>query len=192
MKKLLGLLVILIIGFTSCEGRKTQGQALSEDIEDFKNEVKIEKVIYKPANYVEREVDTLLYNGYRVKIKTYSDMDNTVLFTEIKGTVNYQTYYRNFKFDILVEKDGKRIYNEHFDKNKINTLLEFNSATEPNNKDFDKLGILKSIEIDDNLSFPDRIKIDIMYAVPETDRTSLYSLFINKKGIVNVDRIENN
>ena len=48
MKKILGLLVVLVVGFTSCEGRKTQSQALSEDIEDFKKNITIEVDVYHP------------------------------------------------------------------------------------------------------------------------------------------------
>lgn len=194
MKKLLGLFLLLIIAFTSCEGRKTQSQALSEDIEEFKKEVTLEIAVYKPENYMEREVDTLLHNGYRVKIKTYSDMDNTVLFTKIKDTINYQTHYRNFKFDIQVEKDGKLLYNESFDKKKAHSLFRDYTPTKSINKDtdFDKLAILKSIEVSGNSSFSDRIKIDILYAIPETDKMTLHSLSIDNKGLLEVKRIETN
>ncbi len=189
MKKLLCLLAILIIGFTSCEGRKTQRQALSEDIEAFKKEVEVEKIVYEPEAYMQREVDTLLYNGYRVKIKTYSDMDNAVLFTKIKDTINYQTYYRNFGFDILIEKNGKRIFNQYFNKEKVNSLFKFDTIKDYN---FVELGVLKSIEINDDLSFSDRIKIEVMYAIPETDKTSLHSLSIDNKGTLKVEHIETN
>jgi hypothetical protein len=194
MKNLLGLFLILVIALTSCEGRKTQSQALSEDIEEFKKEITFEVAIYKPETYMEREVDTLLHNGYSVKIKTYADMDNTVLFTKIKDTINYQTHYRNFKFDILVEKDGQSIYQAHFDKKKINTLLEFDSETKSSNTnhDFENLGILKSIDVNNELPLSDSVKIDIMYAVPETDKMALHSLSIDNKGLLKVERVEIN
>ncbi len=105
MRNLLGLLLIFVIGLMSCEGRKTQKQALSEGIEVFKKEASLEVDLYQPETYAEREVDTLLSNGYRIKIKTSTDMENNVLFTKIKDTVNYQTYYRNYKFKISVEKE---------------------------------------------------------------------------------------
>ena len=35
MRKLFGLFIVLIFAFTSCEGSKTQSQALSEDIKFF-------------------------------------------------------------------------------------------------------------------------------------------------------------
>ena len=53
----------MIIAFTSCEGRKTKNQALSEDIEEFKKTVTVEVPVYEPESYMEREIDTLLHNG---------------------------------------------------------------------------------------------------------------------------------
>ena len=107
MRIFLGILLITVLGFTSCEGRISKTQALEKDIKEFQDSVSIQVDVYKPKNYLEREVDTTLSNGFRVKIKTYTDMDNNVLFTKIKDTINYQKYYRNFKFEILVEKSGK-------------------------------------------------------------------------------------
>ena len=127
MKHLLGLLLLLAIGFTSCEGRKTQHQALSDSIEDFKKKVNFETNVYIPETYFEHEVDTLMGNGFRVKIKTYTDMTNSVRFSKIKDTINYQTYYRNFKFEVSVTKDEKLIYNESFDKQKVNEAFNYNA-----------------------------------------------------------------
>ena len=194
MRKLLGIFITLIIAFTSCEGRTTQSQALLEDIKVFKESVDISIDIFEPETYLERETDTILSNGYHIKIKTYADMDHSVLFTKIKDTVNYQTYYRNFKFDILVEKDGKTIYNNQFDKQKINKLFRFDSATKSNidDYDFDKLGVLKSVQLKDSMESSKGITIEVLYAIPETDRYSLHTLLIDKNGTLDITReIEN-
>ena len=148
----------------------------------------VEIPVYEPESYMEREVDTLLHNGYRVKIKTFTDMENTVLFTKIKDTINYQTYYRNYKFNILVEKDGKRIYSDYFDKQRINQLFKYNASTISELKDFDQLGILKSIELNKDLTHSEHIEIDIMYAIPNTDRVSLHTISINDEGIMSIER----
>ncbi len=191
MKLLLRTAIAAIcIVFINCEGRTTQSHALAEDIEEFNKKATIEVDVYKPEAYVEREVDTLLNNGYRVNIKTYSDMENTVLFTKIKDTINYQTHYRNYKFDILIEKDGKLIYNESFNKQRINQLLKFSTKTKSN--DFEELGILKSINLNRNSPLLDVIKIDVMYEIPETDKRSLYTLVINAEGVLKVKKRSEN
>lgn len=188
MKHLLGILFILLIGFTSCGDRKTQGQALAESIEEFKKTVNFETKVYIPETYTEREVDTLMSNGFRVKIKTYTDMTNAVHFSKIKDTINYQTYYRNFKFDISVTKDDKLIYNESFDKQKVNKALNYNSklAAGSDLHNFDALAVLKSIEVNDDPTYTNMVLIDLMYAIPESDRYASHRLFINNKGKSNV------
>lgn len=193
MKYLLGILLIIILGFTSCEGRVTKNQALAEDIEEFKTTVSVQVDIYKPENYTERQVDTTLSNGFRVKIKAYTDMDNSVLFTKIKDTINYQTYYRNFKFDILVEKDSKIIYNESFDKQKANKAFKFNPNLVKGSElyNFDKLAILNAIQVNDDPSYTNTVAIDVAYAIPETDKVSYHKILINDKGKANFIQTEN-
>ncbi|WP_422104316.1 hypothetical protein [Winogradskyella sp.] len=188
MRNFAFILLLLVLAVTSCEGRKTQSQALKEAIEDFKKTVTVEIPVYQPESYMEREVDTLLHNGYRVKIKTYTDMDHAVLFTKIKDTINYQTYYRNFKFHILIEKNGKRIFNTHFDKTRINSLLEYKDSPISELRDFDKLSVLKSIELNKDLPNSEYVEIDIMYAIPNTDKVALHTISINEKGLMNIKR----
>lgn len=194
MRNFLGLLFILTIGFTSCEGRKTQNQALIESVAEFNKMASFEINEYYPETYVEREVDTLLSNGYRVKIKMYSDMDNSVLFTKIKDTINYQTYYRNFKFDIIVLKDNQEIYNNSFDKQKANEAFNYKSnlASDSNLYNFDKLAVLKSIQVNDNPSYTNLVLIDVMYAIPESDNYASHRLFIDNKGKLNIVQVEVN
>lgn len=192
MKHILALVLLLAIAFTSCEGRKTQSQALSESIEEFKKTVNFETNVYIPETYMEQEVDTLMSNGFHVKIKTYADMSSAVRFSKIKDTINYQTHYRNFKFDISVTKDDKEIYNESFDKQKVNKAFNYNtnltSGSDLHN--FDTLAVLKSINVNDDPSYTNMVLIDIMYAIPESDRFASHRLFIDNKGKSNIVQVE--
>lgn len=192
MRNILGLLLFIVLAFTGCEGRITKNQALAKDIEEFNKTVSIQIDVYKPESYTERQVDTTLSNGFRVKIKAYTDMDNSVLFTKIKDTINYQTYYRNFKFDILVEKDNKIIYNKSFDKQKANTAFNFkaNLLKESELYNFNKLAILNTIQVDDDPSYTNTVAIDVMYAIPETDKVSHHKILINDKGKANFIQTE--
>ncbi|WP_458626923.1 hypothetical protein [Winogradskyella sp. PC D3.3] len=189
MKHLLGLIVLaVVIGFTSCEGRTTKRQALLKSIEEFKKTVSFETNVYIPKTYTEREVDTLMSNGYHVKIKTYSDMANSVLFSKIKDTINQQTHYRNFNFDIRVEKEGQLIYEEHYDKLKANKVLGYSENFHPDSPlyNFDKLAILKSIQVNEEPSVKNKVLIDIMFAIPETNRTATHTLYINADGTMHM------
>ena len=192
MRHLLGLLLLLTVAFTSCEGRKTQRQALSESIEEFKKTVHFETKVYIPETYLEQEVDTLMSNGFRVKIKTYSDMSNAVRFSKIKDTINYQTHYRNFKFDVSVIKDNEEIYNETFNKEKVNEAFNYhkNLVSGSDLYNFDTLAVLKSIHVNDDPTYTNMVLINITYAIPESERSSSHTLFIDDKGKSNIVQIQ--
>lgn len=194
MKNLLGLLIILIIAFTSCEGKKTKSQALSESIEEFKKTVNFETNVYIPESFMEREVDTTLSNGFHVKIKTYSDMSNAVRFSKIIDTINYQTHYRNFKFEVIVSKNDKEIYNKSFDKKKINKAFNYSNKLMSGSDlyNFDTLAVLESINVNDDPSYTNMVIIDIVYAIPESDKYALHRLFIDERGKSNIVQTEVN
>jgi len=192
MKNYLIFLIIIAIGFTGCNNKKSKSQALSESVKEFKKTVNLETNVYIPEAYFEHEVDTLISNGYRVKIKTYTDMSNSVLFSKIKDTINYQTYYRNFKFDITVSKNEKVIYQENFNKEKANKAFNYNPNLVEGSDlyNFDKLAILKSIQVNDDPTYKNMIAIDILYAIPESNKSASHTLFINSKGKSNIVQIE--
>jgi len=192
MKHLLAILTLCSIALMSCEGRKTQQQALFESIEEFKKTVSFEKHVYIPESYMEQEVDTLMSNGFRVKIKTYTDMTNAVHFSKIKDTINYQTYYRNFKFDVSVTKDEQEIYNESFDKQRVNKAFNYNTNLIAGSDlyQFNTLAVLKSIQVNDDPAYTNRVAIDILYSIPETDKLTSHMLFIDKKGKSNIIQVE--
>lgn len=192
MKKVFGLLLLLIIGFTSCEGRRNSSQALSESIEEFRKTATIEVDVFVPETYLEQEVDTILSNGYRVRIKTFIDEDNNVLFSKIKDTINYQTYYRNYKFNISVIKNGKLIYNETFNKKRVNKDFNYNEALKSDAllADFYKLAVLKSIQVNHDPSLKNKVGIDILYSIPESERYASHTLLIDEKGKSNIINVE--
>lgn len=192
MKHVFGILVLLVICFTSCDNRKTAQQSLAESIEEFKKKVDFETNVYIPETYLEREVDTLLSNDFRVTIKTYSDMMNSVRFSKIKDTINHQTHYRNFKFDITVTRNKEVLYNESFNKQMVNDEFQF-KANLPHDSslyNFDTLAVLKSIQVNQESSASDSVAIDIMYGIPETDRYALYRLNIDEDGQSNIVQVE--
>ena len=55
--------------------------------------------------------------------------------------------------------------------------------------DFDKFGVLESINLVDNIPQPNIIEIDILYTIPETERVSLHKLFIDENGLYEFKRI---
>ena len=184
MKNLLGLFLIIAVISTSCDGRKSQSEALTESIKEFSKKVTLQKDVYKPNDYIERQTDTLLSNGFRVKIKAYTDLNNSVVFTHIKDTINYNTYYRNFKIDISVSKNNKVIFNESIDKQKAIKFFNYKSTLLLDSEfyNFDKLAVLKSVEVNADPVNTNVVAIEFLYAIPESERFAYHTLIIDETG----------
>ncbi|MBT8244611.1 MAG: hypothetical protein HKP48_07600 [Winogradskyella sp.] len=169
MKYFLYILLALTITFTSCDGRKSQHKFLTESVENYNKRNEIIITNYIPEVYLEREVDTTLSNGFKVKIITKANMSDSVILFEEKNNIKYSTNYRQFKFSIDVENNEQQIYSKTFDKEKvieaISRLDNFEAKALP--KDFDKLSVLKSIQLNEELSIEkNSVYIDIAYAIP--------------------------
>lgn len=186
MKNVLFLLAIVFLVFVGCDGKDRVHLTNSEILKEHKLlDSFSEKVKYIPEQYSEVVTDSLYDNGFRVKIKMYTDLDRDVLFTKTEESITYKEHYRNFKFDILIEKNNSIIYQKSFDKDIINKELAVFSNNIPKSSlyfNFGKLAVLKYIEVDYEPSLKNMIIINFMYAIPNTDRYSTHSLIVNDKG----------
>ncbi|HAB27647.1 MAG: hypothetical protein CMP05_10965 [Xanthomarina sp.] len=134
MKQFIFLLVIATIGIVSisCNGRdrvfKTNTEVLIENklLDSFS-----ENITYVPETYTEVATDTILYNGFHVKLKTYTIMDKHIVNEFKQDSIVYKKYYREFVTDVIVTKNDKEIFNERIDKefiHKHNNNLQLNKA----------------------------------------------------------------
>lgn len=134
MKQFIFLLVIATIGIVSisCDGRdrvfKTNTEVLIENklLDSFS-----ENITYFPETYTEVATDTILYNGFHVKLKTYTIMDKHIVNEFKQDSIVYKKYYREFVTDVIVTKNDKEIFNERIDKefiHKHNNNLQLNKA----------------------------------------------------------------
>jgi hypothetical protein len=182
MKKILGLLIILIVGFTSCEGRKTQRQALSEDIEEFKKDTIFEEVSYTPKNYNEVIIDTLLTNGFKVKIKIFSDMDNSALLEEVKkGNTFYKKYYREHVSQLEIFYNNKLLVSK-----KINKSLFKNKKED----DFWNKAILGAVTINELRSLENELTLNIYYCIPESEICKDFVMVYDEKGKYTIEELQ--
>jgi len=117
MKKLLLLITFTCIAFYSCDGRdranKTNTEVLVEHklLDSFS-----EKIEYIPKNYSEVVIDSVLSNGYSVKTKFYTDMENSISNKELTNSITSKTVYREFIAEIKVKLKDKSIFNQTIDK----------------------------------------------------------------------------
>ena len=116
--------LIALAVFTGCDGRQSSYQALKQDITDFKKEIKFEVTEYIPSAYFESRVDTILDSGYRLSIKTTADPSDEIVVTTIRDTINYQSHYKHFIFNVELYDSDKLLVSEKFTKQRINALLK--------------------------------------------------------------------
>ncbi|ARV08711.1 hypothetical protein BTO05_03310 [Winogradskyella sp. PC-19] len=188
MKNYIYIFFVLVLGFVSCDGRTSSSKALSESIEDFKAQTSLKELHFIPETAIQKTVDSTLSNGFRVKLKVVTDLDNSVKISSQKDTVNHITTYRNFKFSILVEKEGKLIFSDSFDKSKVNKLLGFSDDLKANEPfyDFHKKSVLKYIELYDKPSLETEVLINIGYAIPQSRLYSEQTLRIKEDGTLDI------
>ena len=132
MRKLIILMIFIGIASASCDGRdrvyKSNVVILKEGklLGSFS-----ESITYIPETYMQVLTDTILSNGFHVKIKTYPDMSQSVLKSFRQDSINHKTYYIEFISDIVIIKNSIEIFNEKVDKNflkKIRNTLHLENA----------------------------------------------------------------
>ena len=176
MKNILFLLIIFSLALVGCNGKdrvhKTNTEVLKEHklLDSFS-----EKVEYIPETYTEINTDTILSNGFSIKIKGFVDMENAVLFEFKENGINYKHYFRKLINIIEIYNKEKLIFKETLTDiflNKINSKY-------PINKDY----INNIAYLDDfNISEKDKVTIILSHCIPRTVNCPDYKLIIEKKG----------
>jgi hypothetical protein len=118
MKTLLSTLFLISLFFlASCDGRdrvyKTNTDILKENklLDSFS-----ESITYIPETYTEIVTDTILSNGFHIKMKTYSNMEHSVLNEFEQNTITHKEFYREFVSEVIITKNSKEIFNKTIDK----------------------------------------------------------------------------
>lgn len=183
MNKLIYILVI-IFAFVSCNGGKTKKDALKTSVEKFKDSIgtlEIEK--YIPETYSETITDTILSNGFKVKIKTFTDMGHSVLNMFKQDTIVYKHYYRDAIAEITIFKNDIQIVSQKIDKS-------FFLKRDNELKDYFEIANLSGVWLYENESLDkDKISIYIMFCKPETDYYYLNEMIVDGNGEVFIHEV---
>lgn len=174
---LLGILMLF-----GCDGRERSHKTNEEILKDSKLlDSFIENIQYIPDSYSEVENDTLLSNGFRVKIKTYTEMNDNVINEFTIDSINYKFHYRTYT--------GKL---EFFYKNEAILELSINKSYFKENKDkeFWEKAILGGISIDENKIFKNKVYLNIFYCIPESEICKDYNLIVDKKGNTSLEELD--
>lgn len=182
MNKLLFLLFLSIVTLASCDGRdrkyKTNTEVLKENklLESFTEEIK-----FIPEAYTEIETDTILSNGFKVKIKYYSIESDFVLETrKSKNDSIIKIHHKNFEAQLLVLKNNTII-----SKSLINKRLFYEFESDP----FWANAIMQFIWIDYDASNENTLYLNTSFCTPNTDECKDFTLNINEQGVIQIEEI---
>ncbi|WP_055437399.1 DUF4738 domain-containing protein [Lacinutrix algicola] len=176
MKNLLFVLLIICFAISSCDGRDKIENSNTQFLKNYKLVDSIsEDVKYFPENYNEFKIDTILSNGFRVKIKSFTDMESSYLNEFKTDNTIHKHYYRDNKATILVSNNGV-IFEKLIDKK---LFYNFDSTL----NQFFKEAILNGVWINKEKStLNSNITININFCKPETDWCAFFDLIIEKDG----------
>jgi hypothetical protein len=182
MNKLLIFSFVLTILFISCDGRHRTYQSNQENLKEHNlYESFSESVTYIPESYSEVMSDTLMNNGYHVKFKTYTDMDNSFLNVLKKDMITHKNYYRNLKTAVNISKDNQNI---------ATTLItkDFVMNYDASYKAVLKNKIMQGVWLNQYASInTNSVVMDILFIDPKENATVCYRLTVNDNGDYSIE-----
>ncbi|AUP77211.1 hypothetical protein [Flavivirga eckloniae] len=181
MKKLAVLMFLSIITLISCDGRdrkyKTNTEVLKENklLKSFKEAIK-----FVPETYTEIKSDTILSNGFKIKINYYSVENDFVLETKkSKNDSLIKIHHKNFEAQLLVFKNNTII-----NQSLINKKLFYNDDIT-----FWQNAIMQFVWIDHEASNKNELYLNTSFCIPSTEECKDFVLKINKQGIIKIEEV---
>ncbi|MGY0392324.1 hypothetical protein ACW5R3_07205 [Bizionia sp. KMM 8389] len=184
------ILLIVTICFSACDGR----DRLQKSPQDILKETKLldsfsTNTQFIPETYTEVDIDTLLSNGYYIKTKIFSDMNNTVIDSVKTDSITQKTHHREFLCNLIVYKNDKEIVNKTINKSFFTQY--FNDDTISLKK-----MILQAVNVNQSSEFVDddtnNASIIFSYAdINNKEQKQQYLLQIQLNGELKVSHLEN-
>ncbi len=178
MRYIILIVCIIAIGFSSCSGRTTKSESLKEAISKFKDTITpIEIVEYFPKTYSEVQTDTILSNGFCIKVKTYSDMRHTVSHTTKSDAFTIKMdIYRKWISDIEVKKDGIVVFAETINDAFLSKHMQISTA------DIASAVSLGTLYNQDEFQDDDNVVLLTGLSFPRENKKRWFSITIDGKG----------
>lgn len=189
MNKFTALILGIIICLLSCDGRE---KVKRKPIETLKEKNMIEsfstRESYYPKTYSEVKTDTILSNGYTVKVNTFTDMRSSYLKQFKHDAINYKYHYRDFKAEIVASHNSI-IFNDVIDKDYI---LKHDKSVAY----FLKSSILKSVWVNQEQTVKqDKLVVNILFTQPNSNTNKMFELVIEPNGqykLINISDLNQN
>ncbi|WP_326283541.1 hypothetical protein [Tamlana sp. 2201CG12-4] len=171
-------LLLVVVTFMACDGRyrkfKTSAEILkaSDLLNSFSKQIN-----FIPEQPVKIETDTVLSNGFQVKLNYYSKAD--FIDTNVSQAKNslVQTQYSNFEAKVEILKNNvtinRSIINKFFFKG-------FDLSW------FMEKSVLQYVWIDYETSTNKKVQLNTSFKIPETENYLDFSISIDDKGLVQI------
>lgn len=184
MKNILIVLILMSVGFASCDERKSKSVALKESIEAFdQNQSNPETISYYPKEYTEVVTDTLISNVLKIHIKNYSIGDETILLSSNKKSPKKKTYHRVFQSEIVVSTPSKTIFSAWI------SAAQFKGKS---NDEFWNYATLEHAWVNQELSTSEKVQVDVTIINPKENSYKLFRMSIDAFGKQQINLIEEN
>lgn len=182
MNRLLFFVLLLIITFLSCDGSdrayKSNAEVLKSNnlFESFSKQVQ-----FIPNQSIEIFTDTILSNGFQVKLNYRSLENNFVLKTKAsENDSTIDTNYKNFEANFQVFKNDELLIEQTLSKSLFSKF-----ETTP----FWRNAIMQFVWVDYENSSEDFIMLNTSFHIPETDVYKDFCIQIDKLGTIEIREI---
>ncbi len=177
MKYLIFILFFISMTIISCDGRSKLYKSNQEILKEHGlYDTFSERINYIPESYLETTTDTILSNGYRIKIKSFTDMNNSFLNAYAENTIQHKDYYRNINTYITIIKNNEEILSKLINKD---SFIEYDKSLEKSihNKTIQGVWINEYASLVNNM-----VIINVMFVEPETNKHINYYLEFDAQG----------
>lgn len=174
MNKLFGLFLLIIITLSSCDNRDRKNKSNEDVLKEIKLSDSFSEITkYIPEIYTEVNTDTILNTGFRVKIKTYTEMQDNVFNEFTIDSIKYKFYYRNYTGKLDVFYNNTSVLKETINKSYLN---------QNGDKSFWDDAIMGGIYIDELNSTKKEVYISVLYCIPESEICKEFNIIVDKEG----------
>lgn len=174
---------VVILSFIACDGQDRMHKAPQEVLLENKLlDSFSENITYIPKEYTEVVTDTILSNGFRIKIKYYTDMNNSILEEKTIDSIKHKNYYRDGIATIIVTKNSTELLNKTFTKSSFAQL--------ENEIDTLQMGLIY-INQQESLK-ENKASIYFPFCTIDTSHCLFYELSINNQGETDIKLVSNN
>lgn len=186
MKQLLLFLCCLtLMVFASCNNSTSKQDRLKQAVSEFnKKETQTNLQSMSPERYVEIQTDSIISQTFKVSIKNYSNMNQSIsaeeLFTHKSAKIKMQ---RVFESDIIVSVKDQVVFAKHISSELFRTLQP--SA-------FWENATLEHVWVNQERSDATTLSLGISMVNPKNKAFKMYEMIIDQLGHETLHLIEEN